>query len=128
VVTKPLSLLESSFIEASDQDRRGSVRLKLNCPLRLSRPGSALFVVTWAIDVSCDGFSCRSAIPFVQGELLDYDLTVAEPGSSPLGPLILQGRAEVAWVRQLDDFGFLVACHLQSYTTKKDFRTTDDSL
>lgn len=98
-------------------ERRGRVRFPLTCPVRLSRSGLERFSEHWTEEVSCEGFSCLSEVPFSAGEVLDCELTVGSgERTDSWGDLVLRCKVEVLRsFRRAGEGGFTLACRLLDY-------------
>lgn len=104
--------------DARGNDRRGRVRVALQCPVQLSRAGNGSVLTSITRDVSSAGFYCFSSESFVPGERLDCTLVIPTPiGGFPEERLCLQCRVEVARVEPLGPGGGAgIACRIVDYT------------
>lgn len=104
------------------EERRRRARVRLACPVRLLREDRADAADSWTEDISCQGFSCVTPVPFSVGEVLDCELSLEHGGWIGIpGALVLQGKAEVMRVRKLAGAVFSLGCRLLTYTSHQRY-------
>lgn len=99
-------------------ERRERTRVALQCPVRLSRAGSASVLPGVTRDMSSSGFYFLSTEPFVPGEQLRCTIAIPTHAWSSSGErLLLDCSVEVARVEHLGPGkGMGVACRIVDYS------------
>lgn len=108
------------------QERRRRMRVRVHWPVyfwggRLTNP-----LETVTRDLSSDGFSCLSRVPFLPGEILGCHIKIPEfRRQGPEQFRLLDCRVRVVWVDPVDRDGtFGIGCRLEAYRLISSGETT----
>lgn len=94
-------------------------RVRLNCPVILR--GRAGLAEAWTQDVSCDGFSCVSPVPYRVGDILDWELAIGGEARRSAGDaLYLHGQARVVRTAIEAELGCSLALRILNYSTGRN--------
>ena len=102
-------------------DRRHRRRVRLAYQIRLLRAGDGGGTETRTENITCDGFYCRTELPYSPGEQLDCELVIPGLGNgNGYETLILRCRVEVvrSEAHGLSP-GYGVGCRLLDYSLQR---------